>query len=56
MIPRRMSGVLADVRARPALWDLHHDLDERQLSIVGLFLEGFEGKLQTNEYPRLTET
>ncbi len=48
-------GVLLIVAAKRAFWDIHQEqsLNERQIKIVNLLLEGFQGKLRTDKYAKL---
>jgi Fic family protein len=50
-------GVLSHVIAKRSFWESHADLElnERQLKVVNLLLDGFKGKLHTEKYAKLTK-
>lgn len=50
-------GVLRLVRERQAFWDAHREagLNERQIKVVNMLFEGFEGKLRREKYAKITK-
>jgi Fic family protein len=50
-------GVLRIVQRKRAFWDAHREeeLNERQSKIINMLIEGFEGKLQTARYAKITK-
>lgn len=50
-------GVLALVDQKRRFWDAHQrtELNERQVKVLNLLLEGFRGKLQTSKYAKLAK-
>jgi Fic family protein len=50
-------GVLEIVRTRHRFWDAHFDADlnERQIKVIDLLLEGFHGKLRTEKYAKIAK-
>jgi Fic family protein len=50
-------GVLAIVRQKQAFWEAHREtgLNERQMKIINLLIEGFFGKLQTAKYAKIAK-
>jgi Fic family protein len=50
-------GVLDVVRRKQTFWDAHRDdgLNERQIKIVNMLFEGFNGKLQTGKYAKIAK-
>lgn len=50
-------SVLQIVRRKQAFWDRHRqtNLNERQIKMLNLLLEGFRGKLQTGKYAKIAK-
>lgn len=51
-------GVLQIVRRKQMFWDAHRDdtFNERQVKVINMLFEGFQGKLQTSKYAKLTKS